>query len=278
MTEEQKEIPESEAEKAAVALEAVIPVGEHEEEGSEDGQKVRRKGVLLLPSLFTLGALFAGFYAIIAAMNGRFEAAAIAIFVAMFLDGLDGRVARMTHTQSAFGAELDSLSDMVSFGVAPALVVFSWGLGPLGRFGWAVAFIYVAGAAIRLARFNTQIGQVAKEVFMGLASPPAAALVAAMVWLCHLNGWGGENIPLELSIVAGLVTAAAGLLMVTNIPYHSFKGLDGSKGRVPFIMVLVAVLIISIIMIDPPLVLLLMAAAYAASGPVMFLLKKPAAK
>ena len=158
-----------------------IPVSEHIEEVSVGGQRIRRRGVYLLPSIVTMGALFAGFYGVVAAMNGQFESAVLAVIAAGFLDGMDGRVARLTNTQSAFGAELDSLADMVSFGVAPALVVFSWGLGPLGRFGWAFAFIYIAGAALRLARFNTQIDTADKRFFSGLASPAAAGLIVSMV-------------------------------------------------------------------------------------------------
>lgn len=248
-------------------LESSLPVGEHIEEVSEDGQQVKRRGVYLLPNIFTMGALFAGFYAVVAAMNGHFENAAIAIFVAAFLDGMDGRVARITNTQSAFGAQLDSLSDMVSFGVAPALVVFSWGLGPLGRLGWALAFIYVAGAALRLARFNTQIETADNRFFSGLASPPAAALIASMVWLGVDNGMQGDTVPYALSVAAGIITALVGILMVTNISYHSFKGID-FKGRVPFVMALLIPLIIAIIFIDPPLILLVMSATYAVSGPL----------
>ena len=166
---------QEQASKPVSKLESSIPVGEHFEEVSEGGKRVKHRGIFLLPNIFTMGALFAGFYAVVAAMNGHYESAAIAIFVAMFFDGLDGRVARLTNTQSPFGAQLDSLSDMVSFGVAPALVAFSWGLGPLGRLGWALAFIYVAGAALRLARFNTEIDTADKRFFSGLASPPAAA-------------------------------------------------------------------------------------------------------
>ncbi|WP_295802683.1 CDP-diacylglycerol--serine O-phosphatidyltransferase [uncultured Microbulbifer sp.] len=240
-----------------------LPVDEHiEEEVSASGKRVRAKGVYLLPNLITTGALFSGFYAIIAGMNGNFEAAAIAIFAAMILDGLDGRVARLTDTQSAFGVQFDSLSDMVSFGLAPALVVFSWGLGPLGKLGWAAAFLYAACAALRLARFNTQVDTVDKGVFIGLASPTAAAIVASMVWA----GYDAE-IGTGLAIVAALVTIAAGLLMVSNFHYTSFKKLD-FKGRVPFVMMLAIILIFSLVTIDPPRVLLFIAVVYTFSGPV----------
>lgn len=255
-----KDAPESQG--ARSEEEMRLPVDEHiEEEVSASGKRVRAKGVYLLPNLITTGALFSGFYAIIAGMNGNFEAAAIAIFAAMILDGLDGRVARLTDTQSAFGVQFDSLSDMVSFGLAPALVVFSWGLGPLGKLGWAAAFLYTACAALRLARFNTQVDTVDKGVFIGLASPTAAAIVASMVWA----GYDAE-VGTGLGIVAALVTAAAGLLMVSNFRYSSFKKLD-FKGRVPFVMMLAIILIFSLVTIDPPRVLLFIAILYTFSGP-----------
>ena len=170
--------------------ESLLPFDEHVEEVSENGQKVRHRGVYLLPNLFTTAALFAGFYAIIAAMHGNFDSAAIAIFIAMVFDGMDGRVARLTNTSSAFGEQYDSLSDMVSFGLAPALVMFSWSLHDLGKLGWAAAFIYAACAALRLARFNTQIGIVDKKHFVGLASPAAAAIIASIVWTWHNSEMG----------------------------------------------------------------------------------------
>ncbi|WOX06669.1 CDP-diacylglycerol--serine O-phosphatidyltransferase [Microbulbifer pacificus] len=242
-----------------------LPVDEHiEEEVSASGKKVRAKGVYLLPNLITTGALFSGFYAIVAGMGGNFEAAAIAIFAAMILDGLDGRVARLTDTQSAFGVQYDSLSDMVSFGLAPALVVFSWGLGPLGKLGWAAAFLYAACAALRLARFNTQVDTVDKGVFIGLASPTAAAIVASMVWAGH-----DAEVGTGLAIIAALVTVAAGMLMVSNFHYSSFKKLD-FKGRVPFVMLLVIILVFSLVTIDPPRVLLVIAVIYTFSGPAMW--------
>ncbi|MFC6634589.1 CDP-diacylglycerol--serine O-phosphatidyltransferase [Microbulbifer taiwanensis] len=242
-----------------------LPVDEHiEEEVSASGKKVRARGVYLLPNLITTGALFSGFYAIIAGMSGNFEAAAIAIFVAMILDGLDGRVARLTDTQSAFGVQFDSLSDMVSFGLAPALVVFSWALGHLGKFGWAAAFLYAACAALRLARFNTQVDTVDKGVFIGLASPTAAAIVASMVWAGH-----DVEVGPVLAVIAAVVTVIAGLLMVSNFRYTSFKKLD-FKGRVPFVMMLAVILIFSLVTIDPPKVLLTLAVLYTASGPALW--------
>jgi CDP-diacylglycerol--serine O-phosphatidyltransferase len=263
--------------KQQTSLEDVIPVGEHEEEVSEGGKTVRHKGIYLLPNLFTLAAMFAGFYSVISAMNGHFEIAAIAIFIAMILDGLDGRIARMTNTQSAFGAEFDSLADMVSFGVAPALISFTWALSSLGRIGWAVAFIYVAGTAIRLARFNTQIETADKSYFTGLASPAAAALVAGMVWICNDYGLVGEDLPLVVAILAAITTALAGVLMVTNIPYSSFKEID-FKARVPFVTILVVALGFAVITVDPPLILLVLFGGYALSGPVILIMKKAGRK
>ncbi|WP_020209769.1 CDP-diacylglycerol--serine O-phosphatidyltransferase [Gilvimarinus chinensis] len=244
--------------------ESLLPFDEHVEEVQEDGKRVRHRGVYLLPNLFTTAALFSGFYAIISAMNGRFEAAAIAIFVAMVLDGMDGRVARLTNTSSAFGEQYDSLSDMVSFGLAPALVVFNWALVDLGKLGWASAFAFAACAALRLARFNTQIGTVDKGVFVGLASPSAAALLAAMVWTGH-----DTNVELPLAILAMVITVLAALLMVSNVRYTSFKNID-FRGRVPFVAMLIVVLIFVVITIDPARVLLVMAVLYAASGPVQW--------
>lgn len=247
-------------------------VDEHEEEVSEGGRTVRRQGIYLLPNLFTTGALFAGFYAIIAAMRGDYEAAPLAIFVAMIFDGLDGRVARLTNTSSKFGAEYDSLSDMVSFGVAPALVMFSWALGELGKFGWSVAFIYVGCAALRLARFNTQIDTADKNFFTGLASPAAAAIIASVVWVCHDIGWTGADLPYVLSVVVGLLTALVGFLMIANFPYYSFKDLD-FRGRVPFVAIIAVVLVFGLVTVDPPRILLLAFLVYAASGPVMQVVK-----
>ena len=223
----------------------------------------RRRGIYLLPNLLTTGALFGGFYAILAAMNGKFEAAAIAIFVAMLFDGLDGRVARMTHTESDFGVQYDSLSDMVSFGVAPAVVSFSWMLFTLGKVGWAGAFIYASCGALRLARFNTQVGVADNRYFIGLASPAAAGLIAAMVW----SGYDAEATQ-SLAVLALFVTAAAGLLMVAPMRYYSLKALD-FKGRVPFVSIFAVAMLVSVILIDPPRVLLLIAVLYALSGPVI---------
>jgi CDP-diacylglycerol--serine O-phosphatidyltransferase len=245
-------------------------IGEHVEEVQDaQGRKVRHRGVYLLPNLFTTAALFAGFYAIVNAIAGDFASAAPAIFIAMVLDGLDGRVARLTNTQSAFGAEYDSLSDMVAFGVAPSLLAFEWALGDLGKFGWTAAFIYMACAALRLARFNTQIGSVDKRYFIGLASPAAASVVAGSVWVCSSHGVTPDSFGIGLAIVVAL----SGLLMVSNFKYNSFKQLD-LKGRVPFVFILGAVLLFAVILIDPAAILLLLFFAYAASAPLQQLLRR----
>lgn len=233
------------------------------EEEEVDGKKEKHRGIYLLPNLFTTGALFSGFYAVVAGMNNDFSAAAIAIFVAMILDGLDGRVARMTGTESAFGAEYDSLADMVSFGVAPALVAFSWMLKDLGQVGWVVAFIFVAGAALRLARFNVQVESADKNWFTGLPSPAAASVVAALVWVLHdisFNAFWPQ-------VLVAFVIAAVGLLMVSNVRYYSFKGID-LKNRVPFVVLLAVVLLLAIVAIDPAVMLLILFVTYAASGPL----------
>ncbi|UAW97940.1 CDP-diacylglycerol--serine O-phosphatidyltransferase [Halopseudomonas nanhaiensis] len=243
---------------------SLLPIDEHiEEEAGPDGRKVRHKGIYLLPNLFTTAALFSGFYAIVSAMDGNFANASIAIFVAMVLDGLDGRVARLTNTQSAFGAEYDSLSDMVAFGVAPALVAFTWALADMGKAGWVFAFIYVAGAALRLARFNTHIGSEDKRYFTGLASPSAAGLVAGMVWALSDFGIDGGDI----SLLVGILTALGGLLMVSNVRYYSFKDLD-VKGRVPFFVILLVVLVFAVISTDPSRILWFIFIVYSLSGPV----------
>jgi CDP-diacylglycerol---serine O-phosphatidyltransferase len=250
-----------------VNIESLILIDEHEEEVHVDGKTVRRKGIYLLPNLFTTAALFSGFYAVVSGMNGKFEVAAIAIFVAMILDGLDGRVARLTHTQSKFGEEYDSLSDMVSFGVAPALVVFSWALSDLGKLGWAAAFIYLACAALRLARFNTQIDTADSHFFSGLPSPAAAAVVAGIVWVSFDEGMVLADLPVEMAVLAAIVTALTGFLMILNVPYYSFKGLD-LKGRVPFVVMIAIILVFGLVMSDPPRILLVSFVVYALSGPV----------
>jgi len=227
---------------------------------------LRRRGIYLLPNLFTTAALFAGFYAIVQAMNNRFEIAAIAIFIAMVLDGLDGRVARLTHTQSEFGAEYDSLSDMVSFGVAPALVMYEWAMKDLGKLGWVAAFVYCAGAALRLARFNTNIEVVDKRYFQGLPSPMAAAFVAGLVWV--INDFGIQRAD-WISWIAWVCTMYAGITMVTNVPFYSFKDINLKKS-VPFWVVLVFVAALAVISLKPAVVLFLLMLAYAVHGYVLW--------
>jgi CDP-diacylglycerol--serine O-phosphatidyltransferase len=237
------------------------------------GQKIPKRGIYLLPNLFTTGALFAGFYAIVQAMNGRFEHAAVAIFIAMVLDGLDGRVARLTHTQSAFGAEYDSLSDMVSFGVAPALVIYVWALKDMGKLGWIGAFIYCAGAALRLARFNTQLEVADKRYFQGLPSPAAAALIAGLVWVMH----DYEVLGRDIRWLALGVTIFAGLTMVSNLRYYSGKEINLRKS-VPFMVVPLIVLIFIFISSDPPVVLFGISSAYALSAYVMWVWRRFSSK
>ncbi len=253
--------------------ESLLLIDEHEEEVHVDGRKERRKGVYLLPNLFTTGALFAGFYAIIAGMQSRFEVAAIAIVIAGMLDGLDGRVARLTNTQSKFGEQYDSMSDLVSFGVAPALVVFNWALVNHGKLGWSAAFIFVACAALRLARFNAMIDTADKKYFTGLASPAAAGLMASLVWFCTDIGWVGAGLPVEMSALVVLITALVGLLMIVNVRYFSFKGID-FRGRVPFVVMIAIVFVIALVMQDPPTVLLAVGVIYALSGPGMAIYKR----
>jgi CDP-diacylglycerol--serine O-phosphatidyltransferase len=223
----------------------------------------KHKGIYLLPNLLTTAGLFSGFFAVVSSMNGRFEAAAVAVFVAMIFDGLDGRVARITNTQSDFGAEYDSMADMVSFGMAPALVAYNWGLSDLGKLGWFAAFIYVAGAALRLARFNTQVGIADKRFFQGLASPAAAAVVCGFVWLGVEYDINGDDIGLIVALVTGL----SGLLMVSNFKYNSFKEVNWN-GKVPFVALLVILLIFIIVATEPALVLFIVFALYALAGPI----------
>lgn len=226
-------------------------------------QASKRKGIYLLPNLLTTAGLFSGFYAVVMSMNNHFESAAIAIFVAMIFDGLDGRVARMTNTQSDFGAEYDSMADMVSFGMAPALVAYNFGLAELGKIGWLAAFVYVACAALRLARFNTQIGIADNRFFQGLASPAAAALVAGMVWVGIDYDIDGN----EYGIIVAIVTGISGLLMVSNFKYNSFKTID-FHGKVPFVAILVVMLIFIVVATAPSLVLFIVFLLYMVAGPV----------
>lgn len=227
----------------------------------------RRRGIYLLPNLFTTGALFAGFYAIVAAIGSRYEAAAMAIFVAMILDGMDGRIARLTNTQSDFGVQYDSLSDLASFGLAPALVIYHWSLFSMGKLGWLAAFLYAATTALRLARFNTQAASADKQFFQGLPSPAAAALIAGMVWLGDSQGLANGT---SIVLFTFPLTVLTGVLMVSNIRYHSFKQFD-LRGRVRFVTALVVLLMFVFIAIEPPLVLFLMGLCYALSGPIMTL-------
>jgi CDP-diacylglycerol--serine O-phosphatidyltransferase len=230
-----------------------------------EAARPRSRGIYLLPNAFTTGALFCGFFAIVMAMNQRFEHAAWAIFVAMLLDGLDGRVARLTNTQSEFGAQYDSLSDMVSFGAAPALVIYEFSLRGLGKLGWIAAFVYCAGAALRLARFNTNIEVVDKRYFQGLPSPAAAALVAGFVLLLVDLDVDGVIYPWQ----AWAIAIFAGLTMVTNVPFYSFKELNFRKS-VPFIAVFLIALVFALISIDPPKVLFPIFCAYGLSGYVVY--------
>jgi CDP-diacylglycerol--serine O-phosphatidyltransferase len=236
-------------------------MGDYQQSRALAKNRIRRRGIYLLPNLFTTTALFAGFYAIVQAMNGRFDQAAIAIFVAMVLDGIDGRVARLTKTQSAFGAEYDSLSDMVSFGAAPALVVYEWALRSLGKLGWVAAFVYIAGAALRLARFNTMLEVADKRYFQGLPSPSAAALVAGFVWIIEDYAVDPESIRL----VAWVVTVFAGLTMVSNLRYYSFKTIN-LRRSVPFVAVIMIVLALALLIYQPSVVLFAGFVLYSLSG------------
>jgi CDP-diacylglycerol--serine O-phosphatidyltransferase len=235
------------------------------DEHDAEAPRPRRKGIYILPNLFTLGALFAGFYAIVMAMNWRFEQAAIGIFSAAVLDSLDGRVARLTNTQSAFGEQMDSLSDMVSFGAAPALIVYEWALKGLGKLGWIAAFVYCAGAALRLARFNTNIHVVDKRFFQGLPSPAAAALIIGFVWVMDDAGWRDVSRIGWLAWTTFGLTLYAGLTMVTNVPFYSFKDVS-FRHTVPFIVIVAIALGIAVITIHPPVVLFALFALYDFSG------------
>ena len=239
-----------------------------EEQRSRGIGALRRRGIYLLPNLFTTAALFFGFYAIVQAMNNRFEIAAIAIYVAMVLDGLDGRVARLTHTTSEFGAQYDSLSDMVCFGAAPALVMYEWALKGMGKLGWIAAFVYCAGAALRLARFNANIDVIDKRFFQGLPSPMAAAFVAGLVWVFDDLGIDRD---IWLSVTAWTVTMFAGVTMVTNLPYYSFKDINLKKS-VPFGVVGCFAAALAVISLKPALMLFVLFFGYAVSGYVLWFL------
>jgi len=243
----------------------------HEEELMAEGVVVRkrRKGIYILPNLFTLAGLFGGFYAVVMAMNGRFDLAAVGVFSAMVLDSLDGRVARMTNTQSAFGEQMDSLSDMVSFGAAPALIAYEWALKGLGRWGWIAAFVYCACAALRLARFNVNTGVVDKRYFQGLPSPAAAALVTGFIWLMTEYEVKGVQVAW---VMFGLALYA-GLTMVTNVPFYSFKDIQMKKS-VPFVVIVLIALGIAVINIYPPAVLFGLFIIYGLSGYAMYFWRK----
>jgi len=247
----------------------VSRIGNKEKQFSDrEGSPVvlRSRGIYLLPNLLTTGALFAGFYAIVAGMKGQFEHAAIAIFIAMIMDGLDGRVARLTNTQSAFGAQYDSLSDMVSFGVTPALVTYHWGLSNLGKFGWLVSFIYVAATALRLARFNIQSEVTDKKYFVGLSCTAAAGVVAGMVWVGSEFDISGRH----LSPLIAVIILSLAILMVSRLRYYSFKEID-LKSHIPFVAMLFIVLSFSIIAWNPPIVLFLVFLMYSLYGPYFWL-------
>ena len=225
----------------------------------------RRKGIYILPNMITLAALFGGFYAIVMSINGRFDMAAVGIFCAMVLDSLDGRVARMTNTQSAFGEQMDSLSDMVSFGAAPAIIAYVWALQGLGRWGWMAAFVYCACAALRLARFNVNTSVVDKRYFQGLPSPAAAALVAGFIWLMTDLGIAGSELAWPMFFLA----LYAGLTMVTNVPFYSFKDVH-MKRSVPFAVIVLIALGLAVINIDPPIVMCGVFFVYGCSGYVIY--------
>ena len=235
---------------------------------TETTDKSIRKGIYILPNLLTTGALFAGFSAIVQSTKGNFELAAILIFVAMVLDGLDGRVARMTNTTSEFGIQYDSLSDMVSFGLAPALVLYEWSLHSMGKIGWLVAFIYAVATALRLARFNTHAAD-EKSFFQGLPSPSAAGILAAFVWVVTDYGMQGT----DFRIVTLFLTLIVGILMVSNVPFRSFKDFD-LKSHVPFVVLLGIVIALVVIVYDPPRVLLTGFTIYLLSGPVSALMHR----
>ncbi len=236
--------------------------------GNDEIVERKRRGIYLLPNMITTAGLFAGFYSIVAAMNSRFEAAAIAIFVAMIMDGIDGRVARLTNTQSEFGVQYDSLSDMVCFGLAPALVMYEWSLQSMvsvgwAKLGWLAAFIYTASAALRLARFNAQISTTEKKYFRGLPSPSAAGVLAGLVWVATDLGIAGEDVVYLVFVL----TISTGMLMVSNIRYFSFKEIN-FKNRVPFVALLLVVLGYAFASIDPPKVLFAGFMIYMFSGVV----------
>ena len=238
--------------------------------------KKRSRGIYLLPNLITTAALFAGFYGIVAATQDKFEQACVAIFIAMILDALDGRVARMTNTQTEFGAEYDSLADMGSFGLAPALVMYEWSLSSLvdasftlGKLGWLAAFLYAASGALRLARFNTKASNTDKRYFQGLPSPAAAGVVVGFVWACFDNNIEGR----EVALIALPIIVFSGIMMVSNVAYYSFKDID-FHNKVPFMAMLAVVLIFVFGAINPPVTLFGCFMLYALSGPLISILRR----
>ena len=243
-----------------------------EEEQTHEGQKVKRRGIYLWPNLITTAALLSGFYSIIASMNGNFNQAIYAIFLAALLDGLDGRVARAIGAQSAFGEQYDSLSDLLAFGVAPAILMYSWSLHDLGRIGLACCFIYTACAAFRLARFNVQIGVVDKRYFIGIASPLAAVTVISMVWVEQDFPFVFDLKDIVVQVVNCVVMIGIGLLMISNIKYYSFKQMD--RKRVPFVVMLPVVLIFAAITYNIPVGILIVCIIYALSGFISTLFAK----
>ncbi|MBT9456936.1 MAG: CDP-diacylglycerol--serine O-phosphatidyltransferase [Burkholderiaceae bacterium] len=247
------------------------PAERHDDEYDAAHEQVRprRKGIYVLPNAITLAALFSGFYAIVAAMNGRFEFACIAIFCSAVLDSLDGRVARMTNSQSAFGEQMDSLSDMVSFGAAPSLIVYIWAFKDMGKLGWIPAFVYISGAALRLARFNVNIGVVDKRFFQGLPSPAAAAIVIGMIWAFDDAGFKDVTQTPWVVWTAFGMTLFAGLSMVTNAPFYSFK-VFGGRRTVPFVVLVAIALAIVLISQNPPVGLFAIFCAYGLSGYVVY--------
>jgi CDP-diacylglycerol--serine O-phosphatidyltransferase len=238
-----------------------------------EAPRPRRKGIYMLPNSITLAALFASFYSIVMAMNGRFEAAAIGIFCAAVLDSLDGRVARMTNSQSAFGEQMDSLCDMVGFGAAPAIIVYEWALKGLGRWGWIPAFVYIAGAALRLARFNTNIGIVDKRFFQGLPSPAAAAMVMGLIWVMDDAGFRDAGQIRWLAVTAWVVTFFAGASMVTNAPFYSFKDVSAMRS-VPFIVIVAIAMAIAVISQHPPFAIFALFCLYGLSGYAVYFYRK----
>jgi CDP-diacylglycerol--serine O-phosphatidyltransferase len=245
-------------------------------QSNEEKREGMRRGIYLLPNLFTTGALFAGYYAIVAAMKGQFTTAAVAVVVAGVLDSLDGRVARLTNTQSDFGVQYDSLADLISFGLAPSLVMYLWALSGLneygaamGKLGWLAAFLYAACTALRLARFNTQAGVADKKYFQGLASPAAAGAMISLVWLAESEGYSGD----QLGVLALVMTVVLALLMVSNVRYYSFKSWPISD-KVPFLWIFLLLLLFVLLAIDPPKVLFFIGYTYLLSGPIMTLVER----